>query len=472
LAYIDERRDLICSVSDRIWELAEVGLHEERSAELLAEALAAEGFHARLGAGGMPSGLEATWSQGAGGPVIGFLGEYDALPGVSQKPVPVRAPLVEGGAGHACGHNLLGAGAFAAAIGLKREMEARGLAGTIKYFGCPAEENFGGKAHMAREGLFSACDACLTWHAGTLNAVRPGASLAVTSMNVTFRGRAAHAAGDPYNGRSALDAVQLMNLGVEFLREHMPPRGRVHYVITNGGGQPNVVPPVSTVWYYVRAPRRDECDDLYERVLKCARGAATMTETECEIELLDAIYELLPNRTLETVLRGAMRRVGPPRFSAADVAFAAELAKSFRAGAKEEQLQQFFLGDPVPEELRQQVINDTLVTLPEDRSEPRGSTDVGDTSWCCPTSQFTTACLALGTPGHSWQYTAQSGMGIGHAGMIQAGRILAEAGLELMLDAELRERAWTEFRERIGGRPYKCAMPDDFKPPFHQLARR
>lgn len=467
-AYIDSKHDLICQVSDRIWELAELGLHEERSAELLAEELAEEGFEVRLGAGGMPSGLEATW--GSGRPVIGFLGEYDALPGISQKPLPVREPLKPGGAGHGCGHNLLGAGAFAAVIGLKREMEARGLAGTIKYFGCPAEENFGGKAFMAREGLFAACDACLTWHPGTLNTVRSAASLAVTSMNVKFRGRAAHAAGDPYNGRSALDAAQLMNLGVEFLREHMPPRGRIHYVITNGGGQPNVVPPEAVTWYYVRAPRRDECDELYERVLRCASGAATMTETECEIELLDAIYELLPNRTLEGLLREALERVGAPAFGEGEVAFGEELAKTFRPGAKEESLRDVFQGEPVPEDLLRQVINHTVVTSPEDRSEPRGSTDVGDVSWCCPTSQFSTACCALGTPGHSWQYVAQSGMGIGHAGMLQAGKVLAEAGLELLTNPELLRRAQAEFAERTGGKAYKCAMPDDFEPPFHQLA--
>lgn len=468
--YIEQRADLIKRVSDRIWSLAEVGLHEERSAECLAEALRAQGFEVRLGAGGMPSGLEATWGQGR--PVIGFLGEYDALPGLSQRASPVREELSPGAAGHGCGHNLLGAGALGAVIGLKREMEAGRLAGTIKYFGCPAEENFGGKAHMAREGLFSVCDACLTWHPGPLNIVRNAGSLAVDSMNVTFHGRTAHAAGDPHNGRSALDAVQLMNLGVEFLREHMPPRARVHYVITSGGGQPNVVPASATVWYYVRAPQREMVDELYQRVLRCARGAAEMTETECRIELLDAIWELLPNTALEKVLAECMARVGPPRFGEAEREFARKISESFRPGQKETFLAAAFEGATVPEELYAQLLNDTVLPRTEVAPPPRGSTDVGDTSWCCPTAQFGMACSAIGTPGHSWQFAAQSGMGIGHAGMLQAAKVLAEAGLVLMTEPATLAAARQEFDKRTGGKPYKCAMPDDFKPPFHQLANK
>ncbi|MDP2871473.1 MAG: amidohydrolase [Bacillota bacterium] len=469
--YIDEKAATITAVSNRIWALAEVGLHEEQSAQYLADALRTEGFDVRLGAGGMPSGLEATWGEGR--PVIGFLGEYDALPGVSQKALPLREELSPGSAGHGCGHNLLGAGAFGAVIGLKREMEARGLTGTIKYFGCPAEENFGGKAHMAREGLFTACDACLTWHPGPLNFVRSAASLAVDSMNVTFRGRTAHAAADPHNGRSALDAVQLMNLGVEFLREHMPAKARVHYVITNGGGQPNVVPATATVWYYVRAPQRGMVDELYQRVIRCARGAAEMTETECDIELLDAIWELLPNTTLEKVLAECMARVGPPRFGEAEREFARKLSESFRPGQREAFLAAAFEGAAaVPEELGGQLLNDTVVPRVEAAAQPRGSTDVGDTSWCCPTAQFGMACSAIGTPGHSWQFAAQSGMGIGHAGMLQAAKVLAEAGLVLLTDPATLAAAREEFARRTGGKAYRCAMPDGFKPPFHQLANK
>jgi aminobenzoyl-glutamate utilization protein B len=466
-SYIDERRDVIVGLAQRIWELAEVGLHEDQSAACLATALGAEGFAVRPGVGGMPSALEASW--GSGRPVIGFLGEYDALPGVSQKASAERDELRPGAAGHACGHNLLGAGAFGAVIGLKREMEARKLGGTIRFFGCPAEENFSGKAFMAREGAFRECDACLTWHPAGLNTVRGGSSLAVTSMNVLFHGRTAHAAADPHNGRSALDAVQLMNIGVEFLREHMPPRSRVHYVVTSGGGQPNVVPATAVVWYYVRAPQQALVQELYERVLRCARGAAEMTGTRFEVELLDAIWELLPNQRLEKLLGESLERVGPPRFSGRCFDFAREITTTFAPGQKEAFLKTFYQGTPVPEELHEQVLNDTLAARPPVEPEPRGSTDVGDVSWCCPTAQFGVACSAIGTPGHSWQTCAQAGMEIGHTGMIVAAKVLAEAGLELLTSPEALEEAKEEFRRRTGGKPYSCAMPQEHKPPFHQL---
>lgn len=466
LGYIDEKRGLITGVSDEIWRLAEIGLHEEESAKLLAKALEDEGFITRLGVGGMPSGLEAAW--GSGRPIIGFLGEYDALPGISQKTVPYKEELRLDGHGHGCGHNLLGAGAFGAVIGLKREMEKRNLPGTIKYFGCPAEENFGGKAHMAREGVFSECDASLTWHPGSINVVRGGSSLAVTSMNIKFLGRTAHASGDPYNGRSALDALMLCNMGIEFLREHMTPKDRIHYVITQGGGQPNVVPAEATGWYYVRSPRRCEVDELYERVLNCAYGAARMTGTECEIELLDAIWEVLPNRTLEDLLASCMERVGPSKFSETHKEFAEEITKSFEPGYKEG----FVKRESLPPEFADILLHEEILERPKEDPEPRGSTDVGDVSWCCPTAQFTTVCNAIGTPGHSWQYVAQAGMGIGHTGAITAAKILAEAGLELMTCPDLLEKAKAEFRERTGGTVYKCAMPEDFKPPFHQIANK
>lgn len=464
--YIDEKSALIAGVSDKIWALAEVGLHEDQSALVLAEALKAEGFEVQVGAGDMPSAVAAKW--GSGKPVLGFLGEYDALPGVSQKAIPTKGELVTGGAGHGCGHNLLGAGAFGAVIGLKKEMRSRGVQGTIKFFGCPAEENFGGKAFLARAGHFSDCDACLTWHPGAVNQVRGSTSLAVSSMNVTFHGRTAHASGDPYNGRSALDAVMLTGMGVEFLREHMPFKARIHYVITEGGSQPNVVPAKATAWYYVRSPNHEDVEALYQRVLNCAYGAAQMTDTRCEVELLDAIYDVLPNRTLEGVLDESMKTVGPPVFGPAEMEFAVKIAGSFEPGQKEAFLKAARLPDPV----KDQVLNTTLVPMPSEPDEPRGSTDVGDVSWCCPTAQFSTACMAIGTPGHSWQFTAQAGMGIGHAGTIAAAKILADAGLRLMTDKGLLEKAKAEFAQASGGKAYKCLMPPEHMPPFHQLGNK
>lgn len=465
ISYIDEKKDLIIKVSDDIWRYAEVGLHEVKSAKCLMEALAAEGFAVDGGVAGMPTAFVARW--GSGRPVIGFLGEYDALPGVSQQALPVKQELEPGGAGHGCGHNLLGAGAFGAAIGLKHELETRGLPGTVMYFGCPAEENFSGKAFMARDGLFHECDACLTWHAGAVNRVWTGSSLANNAMNVTFYGQTAHAAGDPYNGRSALDALQLMNMGVEFLREHMPSKARVHYVITAGGGQPNVVPAKASAWYLVRAPRRDEVDQLYARVLKCAEGAAMMTETRCEIDLIKAIWNVLPNTVLEDVLEESALRVGPPQFDSEDIEFAQEILKSLAPGQREAAIR----NDGLPEELGKQVLNDTWLPRPAEPKDIAGSTDVGDVSWCCPTGQIRTACHALGTPGHSWQYTAQAGMSIGHKGMLAAAKVLAEAAFELMTNPSRLEAAKDEFRRATANNPYYSAIPKDHKPKFDQFKR-
>lgn len=465
ICYIEDKKELVTRMSDEIWRYAEVGLHEEKSAKCLADALEAEGFTIRRGVAGMPTAFAASW--GSGKPVIGFLGEYDALPGVSQEASPVRKEVQTGAPGHGCGHNLLGAGAFAAAIGLKHELESQGLPGTVEYFGCPAEENFSGKAFMARDGLFSRCDACLTWHAGAVNRVWTGSSLANNAVNVTFYGQTAHAAGDPYNGRSALDALQLMNIGVEFLREHMPTKARVHYVITNGGGQPNVVPAKASAWYLVRAPRREEVDSLYARVVRCAEGAAMMTETRCEVELIKAIWNLLPNTTLEKLLEESATRVGPPRFDESDLAFAEEITRTFAPGQKEASLRK----ERLPEDVCRQILNDTWVPRPEDPTDSDGSTDVGDVSWCCPTAQIRTACQALGTPGHSWQYAAQSGMSIGHKGMLAAGKILAEAGFELMTNPALLREAQKEFAKKTAGRPYRSAIPEGHMPKFDQFRK-
>ena len=461
--YIDEKRALLTKLSDEVWEYAEVGLHEDRSAKALEDALEADGFKVDRGVAGMPTAFVGTW--GSGSPVIGFLGEYDALPGVSQCAAPTKQELKAGAAGHGCGHNLLGVGALAGAIGLAKELKARGLPGTVKYFGCPAEENFSGKAFMARDGLFDDLDICMTWHAGSLNRVRNGSSLANNAMNVTFYGRTAHAAGDPYNGRSALDALQLMNLGVEFLREHMPSKARVHYVITNGGGQPNVVPAKASAWYLIRAPQRSEVDDLYKRVLNCAYGAAQMTDTKAEIELIKAIWNMLSNSVVEDVLEEAAHRVGPPKFTGEDFEFAREIAKSFNAGQVEAQLRK----EGVPEEVFSQVLNTTWLPRPATPKDGEGSTDVSDASWCCPTAEFRVACQALGTPGHSWQYAAQSGMSIGHEGMIVAGKILAEAGLEFATNPALIEKAKAEFAKSTSGQKYVSAIPKGHKPKFDQF---
>lgn len=462
LDYIDGDKDRIASVADEVWRFAETGLKEYRSADAICEVLESQGFKIERPVSGMPTAFVASWGEGR--PCIGYLGEYDALPGLSQEAVPYRKEVSPGEPGHGCGHNLLGVGAMAAAIGLKKQMEVDSISGTVKYFGCPAEENFSGKAFMARDGLFEECDACLTWHAGGLNRVKTGSSLANNSFNVHFEGRTAHAAGDPHNGRSALDAVQLMNLAVEFLREHViPERTRFHYVIKDGGGQPNVVPAKATVWYLVRAATRKECDELYARILDCAYGAAQMTGTTCRVEMIKAIWNLLPNIVLENLLDDCLKKVGPPAFTKEDMEFGEKIAETFS-----EERNAFFKAAQIPEEVKSQLLNVTYVPKQDPPPAESGSTDVADCSWSCPTAQITTACQVIGTPGHSWQYAAQAGMGIGHAGMITAAKVLAEAGYVLMTDAETLGKAAEEFKKATRGKPFRSALLPGQMPAFDQ----
>jgi aminobenzoyl-glutamate utilization protein B len=462
--YIEENRELLTELADAIWEYAELALHEERSSRCLANALEEEGFDVDWGVADMPTAFIATW--GSGDPVVGFLGEYDALAGLSQKPIPRQEELEPGGTGHGCGHNLLGTGALGAAIGLKEELKARNLSGTIKYFGCPAEENLSGKTFMAREGVFDVCDVCFDWHPSQINRPSTGTTLANNAANFTFHGRSAHAAGDPFNGRSALDAVQLLNMGVEFLREHMPPNTRIHYVITDGGSQPNVVPAEAKVWYLVRGDSRDAVDDLWERVLKCVSGAAEMTETTYEVDILKAIYNVLPNEPLIEVLFDAFERVGPPDFGPEELEFAEKISETIPESQKKGALKH----SQVPEKLWDRPLCDQVLPRPERDDEPGGSTDVGDVSWCCPTARLRVACNVFGTPGHSWQFTAQSGMSIGHEGMLTASKVLAEAALEVVCDEELLERVRAAFEQSTGGKEYESALPPDLEPAFDQFA--
>ncbi len=461
--WIEQNGGELASLSDEIWEYAELGLHEYKSAKALMGFLEANGFNIESGVAGMPTAFVATWGRGK--PVIGFLGEYDALPGVSQRALPGREELVPGGSGHGCGHNLLGVAAAAGAIALKEEISGRGIEGTVKYYGCPAEENFSGKAFMARDGCFDGLDVCLTWHPGSMNIVRGGSSLAVKSMVVTFHGVSSHAAASPHLGRSALDAVEIMNIGANYLREHVIEKARIHYVTTNGGLQPNVVPAEASVWYYVRAPRMDQLEEIYRRVLKCAEGAATMTETTFDVQVLEAIHEVLPNETLQQVLRDAMKIAGPPEFTRDDLDFAKKLEPTFPKSL-EEVINEENLPDREKAKLKGKILNDAVLGHPVSIPESRGSTDVGEVSWCTPTEQFNTACVAMGTPGHSWQYTAQTGMGIGHKGMLAAARVLAQAGLMLVCDEEPIIKAKEEFLRRTGGKAYKSALPPDVIPAF------
>jgi len=465
LEWLAQNTAALTGLSDRIWEFAEVGLQEIRSAGAQVDYLKALGFEVQTGVAGMPSAFVASW--GSGKPVVGFLGEFDALPGLSQMARPAKEPVKEGAPGHGCGHNLLGVAALAAAAAIKAEMEASGIPGTVRYHGCPAEETLVGKVFMVKDGLFDGVDAVLDWHPGALNMVRNRSSNAMNSVKFTFRGRTAHAAGDPHHGRSALDAVELMNIGANYLREHIIEKARLHYVITDGGGEPNVVPARAQVWYYVRAPEREQVDEIYARLQDIAKGAALMTGTTYELRFLAGCYNYLPNTTLNRLLHATMERVGPNSWTAKELEFARKMNESFPAGQKEAGLRAM----EAPPEVFGQLIHEGIMPWKGDESGGGGSSDVADVSWTTPTGRFAAATGVIGEPGHSWQVAACAGMSIGHKGMVMAAKILALSGLELLTDAGLLAKAREEFAGRTKDRPYKSPIPEGVGPPLDQLPK-
>lgn len=464
--WIESNRTMFVELSNEIWGYAELGYKEFNSSKALEDALEEAGFTLERGAAEIPTAFVASYSNGAG-PIIGILGEFDALPGLSQDCVPYRKPLENGAPGHGCGHNLLGVAGLASVMAVKQAMDAGEVKGTIRYYGCPAEEGGAGKAFMAKAGLFNDVDICLTWHPDTFNGTLYTNFLANYRVVFRFRGRSAHAAMDPFNGRSALDAVELMNVGVNYLREHMIPDARVHYVITKGGVAPNVVPDFAESLYSVRAPRTDQLNALFERVKDIAKGAALMTGTEVEIQVISGMSNMLLNETINEVLQAKLEEVGAPKFSGEEHAFARELSKSIPAESLETSAPVYGLDSKAVAELKKQVLFEEI--LPPFKSEvvQPGSTDVGDVSWAAPTGQIFTACWALGSPGHSWQIVAQGKMGIGQRGMLYAGKVMALSALEFMKNTELRTRAREEFERRRAAVNYVSPIPDGTKPPLN-----
>jgi len=464
IEWIDSNAERLIEIASKIWEYAEPGLQEFKSSQLLMDELEKEGFTVERGVADMPTAFVATY--GSGKPVIGILGEYDALPGLSQKPIPRKEPLKEGAPGHGCGHNLLGTGAAGAAMAAKHFMEKHRLQGTIKYFGCPAEEMLIGKVFMVKAGLFDDVDACLTWHPWCANTVWMASSLAMNSVKFRFRGVSAHAAASPEAGRSALDAVELMNVGVNYLREHVIPEARIHYVITSGGEAPNIVPDFAEVWYFVRAPRRTDVEAIYSRILDIAKGAALMTGTKEEIVFITGCWEVLPNKALSDLLYKNLEKVGPPKFSEEEKQFAREIAKTFPEGQKETTLRAL----SVPE-FEKAMKSDLIeyVSPPEDIGKVTpGSTDVGDVSVKVPTAQCLVCTLVPGSAMHSWQVVAASGMSIGHKGMLVASKALALTVIDLLTKPDELGKAKDEFRKR--GIVYKSPLPEGLKPPVPKLS--
>ncbi len=460
IEWLEERQSRFIGIADQIWEHPEVALTESKASKLQADDLAQDGFTITTDIGELPTAFMAEWSSGDGGPVIGFLGEYDALPGLSQERSSSQAPLVGDGAGHGCGHNLLGTASLAAASVVKAWLEHTGTPATIRYYGCPAEETGEGKGFMARAGAFDDLDIALTWHPNAVNTAWATSSLASSKLKYRFKGRTAHAAANPESGRSALDAVELMNVGVNFMREHMPDAARIHYVITNGGGAPNVVPDDCEVWYFVRAPERYQVDELIERVNNCARGAALMTETEVHINFIAGGYNYLPNKTLTYQIQDALDRLGPIAFDQEEVTFAKTIAATYSEGMRASIL----AADGLPASMINDGLTGDIYPITGEGDVMPGSTDVSDVSWIPPTGQVLTACFVLGAPGHSWANTATAGMSIGHKGMLHAAKAMALTAADLVLDPALLQQAKTEFAESTAGRPFTSPIPAAVKP--------
>lgn len=425
--FLGAQRTDFDEVALRIWEWAEVGYQEEKSSGLLQEQLRAAGFEVEAGVAGMPTAFVAEW--GSGGPVVGILAEFDALPGISQTAAP-RPEEREGvGAGHACGHHLFGTASVAAGLAAKDWLERTGSEGRIRVYGTPAEEGGAGKVYLVREGLFAEVDAVLAWHPGDRNDASPGDSLANLSAKFRFRGVSAHAAGAPDQGRSALDGVEAMNFLVNLMREHVHERSRIHYVITRGGEAPNVVPNFAEVYYYNRHPSVEVARSNWERILKAAEGAALGTGTEVEHEIIHGLYNLLPNETIGRLLHENLQAVGGFAYTDEEREFAEEIQKS--------------LARPRPIGSQEEVAE-------WERKPAGGSTDVADVSWVVPTAQFRTATWVPGTPAHSWQAVAAGGMSIGLKGMHRAAEVLARTAADLFRDPARIEAAQAELEAAQG----------------------
>lgn len=447
LAQMDAKSEHFGSISRKIWEFAEVGYKEQQSSALLRDELQKNGFTIANNIGGIPTAFIATW--GSGKPVVAILGEFDALPGLSQDTSPDRKPLKNGAPGHGCGHNLFGTGSAMAAIEAKQYLEAHKLPGTIRFYGTPAEEGGGGKIYMARAGAFEGVDVALHWHPGTANRVTLGGALANINAKFRFHGKASHAAAAPEKGRSSLDALLLMAHAVDMLREHVPQETRIHYIITNGGAAPNVVPDFAEGYFYARHPDMGALDGIWDRLVKCAQAGALATDTRMEMEIVNAVHNILPNQALSSVVDQQLQQVGGVKYSAEEQKFADALAKTFPPDFS------------LPMGSQEQV--QPLLGV----RGGGGSTDVGDISWIVPTAGLGAATAVPGTPGHSWQNVACAGSSLGRKGMMVAAKTLALSTIELMQNPKLVQDAKTDFERTKGSRMYESRVPAGQKAPLN-----
>ena len=468
--YIDEKSGVITDVSDKIWDYAELSLREYKSGELYAKVLKEEGFTVEHPFDNIETAFRA--SYGSGKPVIGILAEYDALTGLSQiAGSETRKELVADGNGHGCGHNLLGAGSMAAAFAIKKYLEEKGEgSGKVILYGCPGEEGAATKAFMARDGVFAECDAALTWHPGNVNQVTSGTCNTCIQTEYKFTGVASHAAGAPDKGRSALDAVELMNIGVQFLREHVVPEARIHYAITNTGGySPNVVQPYAEVLYLIRAPKNSQVEEIYQRVNKIAEGAAHMTETRVEIDFVKGCSNLMSNKVIAKELWDNLVELGAPEYTEEEMKFGKAISEGV-GDSRFESLEKI-AKNCKDKAAKAEVLSHKgesmyrfVAPFNPDGIMSFGSTDVGDVSWNCPTAQAYVATWAAGTPGHSWQVVSQGKSGLAHKGLIYAAKAMAGAAIDMYEDPEIIAKAKAEMEEELDGDTYHCPIPDGCKP--------
>ncbi|MCI8934555.1 MAG: amidohydrolase [Clostridiaceae bacterium] len=451
---VEQNEKVLVDLAKKIWEHPETAYNEVKACEWTAEVLRNAGFEVEVGYADLPTAIKATWGKGQ--PIIGFLGEYDALPGMSQKVCTVKDPVEAGAPGQGCGHNLLGVACLGGALGMKAELEATGKEGTVVYYGCPAEEALTGKTFMARNGAFVDLDLALSWHGGSVTGMNNGSSNGLNSAIFHFHGVTAHAGGDPHNGRSALDAVELMDVGANYLREHVTSDVRIHYVIKEGGTAPNIVPDKASVWYYVRAMSREAIEDTYNRLVKVAEGAAHMTETKLEIEFLGGCYNTLNNKVMTDVACDIIKNLPGPQWTQEELDFAQKLNE---ASPQYEAMKAAGLleGSPI-------YTGEAKITT----RDGGGSTDVGDVQHIVPCMMLTTATCNKAAPGHSWQITACAGMSIGEKGMIYGAKVLAATAMKMVDDPKLVEAAKAEFAESMKGKSYKCPIPKEIPIPQPQ----
>lgn len=457
---VDKNAEKITALSDAIWDFSELSMKEYKSAAYYCDLLEQEGFRVERKLCGIPTAFSGSF--GSGKPRIGILGEFDALSGLSQCPGSTkRESLNPGGNGQGCGHNLLGAAAFGAALAVKKAIEAGLLHGTVVFYGCPGEEGCAGKTFMARDGMFRDLDAALTWHPGDTNEIKVGSSAACMQVEYSFTGVSAHAADNPHMGRSALDAVELMHVGIQFLREHMPPNSSIHYSITDAGSvSPNVVQPAATTVLMVRGETVRKAKALLERVNKIAQGAALMTETSVAMRQIDGTASILPNETLERVMYENMQQVPVPEYTAAEREFAEALHATYPAavpGLLSNFNRQVWAYANKMTDGGKRAINDFIMPYVPYFAYAPGSTDVGDVSWLTPTAQITTATWTSAAPGHSWQNVSIGRTSIAHKGVLQAAKIIAGSAADLMEQPELLEKARAEFDE-AAAEGYDCPI--------------